>query len=777
VDLTYDAFDLRTRTSLVCGALAFVIAISALLRVRVRTVDWLFAAFAGDIGLSYLAQSLFGFLRAPFWDHARVVLAVLLPVFAVNLFEAMVPDEADDRRHARLGRRSIILAIPALLVTFSPYLEYAPVRIALFLYSVIVVTGGLWELGQRGKYSRSRATQRRVRFLVVTGALAGTFTVADFAWVIGYEPAYHPPPVGVLLSVVFLFMLAQALKHDRLMDLSEMLTRLLVATAVAFVIAGVFYLLVAVVGAFNTMWLNAILAAIVVLVLFNPLRDWVEKQLHRYVFRDGGRLAASLAIARRRLAHSLELDDMGSIVMHALERSRGVTSAGLYLATEDGAMYEQLAALGIDTPPRIEVATANALLELLEYGPVVMEQVRRDAVDGRPLKGEISPETVLAAAEVLGPLSESAVVLGMWAEEGERIGLLVVADRRIRDAFSPEDVTLLETLGAQIGVVVENSRVYLRMKERDRLAVLGQMAAGLAHEIRNPLGAIKGATQLLAEPQGDAELDESSREFIGIILEEVDRLNDVVSRVLDLAREGDASALPIDVNAVVRRTLQVMSAEWGDTPLEIDTELDAELPRSPIDPDQLRQVLMNLLHNAAQATKGKGHIAVVTRTRRRIVPRRDDRLEETWVTIGVEDDGPGISAAARERIFLPFYTTKDDGTGLGLAICQRIVQSAGGRIDVRSRDSVNGGTGTTFEVILPAASEVLATPTPSDAVSASRPPPPVEPAADPEDQLANTAAPDPTRGAEDLEGEAAIAQDGRPVDDFDGALDGVTNGR
>lgn len=718
MDVTYDAFDVRARTTLVCGALALVIAISALLRGRVRTPHWLFAGFAADIGLSYLSQSLFRFFQSAFWDHARVVLAVLLPVFAVNLFEAMVPSEDESRRHARFGRFSLVLSLPALLLTVSPYLEFAAVRIAIFLYSVVVVAGGLWELGQRGKHSRSRATQRRVRFLVITGALAGTFTVADFAWVIGYEPAYHPPPVGVVLSVVFLFMLAQALKHERLMDLSEMLTRLLVASAVAFIIAGIFYLLISVVGAFNTMWLNAILVAIVVLVLFNPLRDWIEKQVHRFVFREGGRLEASLAIARRRLAHSLAIDDMGQVVMHALERSRAVTSATLYLATEDGTMYEELASMG-DAPARIEAATANALLEQLEYGPVVLEQIARDAADRRPLRGEISPEAVLAAAEVLGPVADCAVVLGIWAEEGERVGLLVVADQRIGDAFGPEDVTRLESLASQVAVVIENSRVYAKMKERDRLAVLGQMAAGLAHEIRNPLGAIKGATQLLADPPGDSELDESSREFIGIILEEVDRLNDVVSRVLDLAREGDDAAIPIDVNAVVRRTLQVMSAQWESRedsaedkrgPLAIETALDEGLPRSAIVPDQLRQVLMNLFHNAAQATRGTGQLRVSTRTRQRTVLRRDGRSDNIWVTISVQDDGPGIAPAALERIFLPFYTTKDEGTGLGLAICQRIVQSAGGHIEVRSRV----GEGTTFEVVLPAAMDALGTPAPSE---------------------------------------------------------------
>jgi signal transduction histidine kinase len=249
------------------------------------------------------------------------------------------------------------------------------------------------------------------------------------------------------------------------------------------------------------------------------------------------------------------------------------------------------------------------------------------------------------------------------------------------------------------------------MKEKDRLAVLGQMAAGLAHEIRNPLGAIKGAAQLLADPGDDTELDESSREFVGIIIEEVDRLDTVVGSVLDLARQDTDVVAPIDVNAVVRRTLQVIGADWAEMSISIVTELDEELPRVAIAPDQLRQVLLNLLRNASQAMRGAGNIRVRTRARRRLASRWEGTSDETeQVMISVRDNGPGIAPATLKNIFLPFYTTKEDGTGLGLAICQRIVQGYGGLIEVHSRE----GVGTTFDVVLPAAMEALGTPTPVD---------------------------------------------------------------
>jgi signal transduction histidine kinase len=245
-----------------------------------------------------------------------------------------------------------------------------------------------------------------------------------------------------------------------------------------------------------------------------------------------------------------------------------------------------------------------------------------------------------------------------------------VADDRVHDAYSHDEVTLLEGLAAQIGVVIQNSLVYQRLQERDRLAAIGEMAARLAHEVKNPLGAIKGAAQLLAEPSpGAADIDPASREFLGIILEEVDRLDRVVGAVLDYARPTKGNPAPVDLNGIVRR-------------IRVDAE-------------QLRQVLMNLVRNATQAMNGRGKVVVGTRAR--AAPSAN------WVELRVSDSGPGISQKVLKNLFVPFYTTKNQGTGLGLAISQRLVQSAGGTIEVNTHE----GAGTTFTVVLPASEDPL----------------------------------------------------------------------
>jgi signal transduction histidine kinase len=234
----------------------------------------------------------------------------------------------------------------------------------------------------------------------------------------------------------------------------------------------------------------------------------------------------------------------------------------------------------------------------------------------------------------------------------------------------------------------------MRVKERDRLAALGAMAAGLAHEVKNPLGAIKGAAQLLAE----AQPRKSDEEFVGIILEEVDRLDRVVSSILDYARPRSTEVDPIDVNGAVRRTLQILAPSHDDDQVAITLELSENLPQVRIDAEQLRQVVMNLVTNAVQAMGGSGRVSIATAYRRTARATWPVTLANGAVEIRVADTGPGISTKVLKNLFIPFFTTKAKGTGLGLAISQRIVQNAGGTIDVQT----TAGVGTTFIVVLPA---------------------------------------------------------------------------
>ncbi len=283
-------------------------------------------------------------------------------------------------------------------------------------------------------------------------------------------------------------------------------------------------------------------------MLFEPLREGAERYTHKVFFRERVDLDRAVTRARRALVHVLEVKEMQEVVLSALESSRRATGAALYVRTASGRDFELEAAFGPSAPPRIEVATAHPLVERLDITPSLsFEELAHQIADRRRMglgREAESDDRVLAAAEVLGAFKQG-VCIGVYGEDHELEAVLLVVDDRVRDAFSPDEVALLESLATQMGVVIENSRQHQRLQVRDRLAALGQMAAGLAHEVKNPLGAIKGAAQLLNDSGN--RLDASEREFVGIILEEVDRLDRVVGSVLDYARpsKGDLGAVNV----------------------------------------------------------------------------------------------------------------------------------------------------------------------------------------------------------------------------------------
>ncbi len=699
--------DLRPKTILFCAVLALAIALSVLLRGR-RATHLLFAAFAADMALWYASQSLAGFFRADVWERVTGVLTVLLPQFAIQLFQTVVPDGTPSTK-TRLSRVATLGGIPVLAVTVSPYHDRSFALGAVYTYVFGLLAAALISLAMRGQRSPSRAVRDRVRFLVVVGAAAMTFSMADFLSYLGV----HLPPIGAALSIVFLFVLAESVTRPRLADIYEMAGRLLVSTALAFCLAAIFYLFVMVIGGFDTMYLNAVLAAIVFLVLFEPLENDLETRIHQFFFRERYDLETSVADLRKRLAHVLEIDEMSATLMDGLERSRRVTTAALYLRDQDGDGFDLVGSIGAAVAKRLEALGARPLLDRLErQASLSLEEVARETGKG--------DAAVTAAAASLGAL-QSAVVIAVRGDQGEGgVGLLFVADDRVRDAFTPEEVALLETVGAQLGVVVANSRLYSQMKARDRLAALGSMAAGLAHEVKNPLGAIKGAAQLLEEVGAGSPDDPSGREFVGIILEEVNRLDRVVGSFLDYARPNAGNPIPLDINAAVRRTVQILSSQISDGGIDVHLDLSDPLPRARIDPEKFRQVLMNLMHNAIQAMDGRGKVTVTTSTRRILrrvqasapadpsgaQSRRSLPEDMEQIEVSVRDTGPGISPKVLRNLFVPFFTTKTKGTGLGLAISQSIVQNAGGTIEVQSQP----GSGTRFTILLPAGDEAIVTP-------------------------------------------------------------------
>ncbi|MBW1712409.1 MAG: hypothetical protein JRJ59_04615 [Deltaproteobacteria bacterium] len=252
-----------------------------------------------------------------------------------------------------------------------------------------------------------------------------------------------------------------------------------------------------------------------------------------------------------------------------------------------------------------------------------------------------------------------------------------VALSAVRLAPSAEDQTAFIILLRDLRQVKELEQ---RLRRSERLAALGRLSAGVAHEIRNPLSSIRGLAQYLKSrlPEGSDEAG-----YAGVMIGEADRLNRVVSDLLAYARPKPPRPAPTDLNALVRKVADLVADQAQAKGEEIHLSLDPALEPLWLDEDQMTQVIFNLLLNALES--GAGRIEI-----------RTGRIDGQ-VLLQVADDGPGIDEEDRGRIFDPFFTTKASGSGLGLAISLRIVEEHGGRLTLKDSDQ-----GSLFELALPA---------------------------------------------------------------------------
>ena len=290
------------------------------------------------------------------------------------------------------------------------------------------------------------------------------------------------------------------------------------------------------------------------------------------------------------------------------------------------------------------------------------------------------PEARRAFEEIEERLARGETVRGFEAirvrKDGKRI--------TVQLTLSP----MYDRMGTRVGTtgIVRDVTVLKEMErmllEKERLAAVGELAAVVAHEVRNPLAGIRGGCEILLEGYAEGDMrTEIGRE----VLRQVDRLNRTVHELLLFARPKSMDPVPTDLHALLDRTLGMLREDPSNGEVVTRRDYAEDLPVLSVDPRQMEQVFLNLILNAAQAMHHKGTITISTR-------RASDGVDLTF-----RDTGPGIPHDRMEEIFKPFYTTREQGTGLGLAIVKKIVEAHGGRIEAGSA----GEGGARFTVFLP----------------------------------------------------------------------------
>ena len=401
------------------------------------------------------------------------------------------------------------------------------------------------------------------------------------------------------------------------------------------------------------------------------------------LYQDAQQRSEDLAVLNeitRAVTSSLELDRVLTTSLHSIRQILHVEAGSLILLdAESGESHFRNTLPALEDWIRHDAVQAGggiigAVTTLRE--PLIIKEAQLLRADD----GELALRNLLAV-----PLIVKSRVQGV-----------IIVINRSDGAFTSDDLELLQFLAGAVAVAAENARLYgeladfarelersqAQLIQAEKLAATGRLAASLAHEINNPLQAIHNCLHLVI----DRPLtDEKKKYYLGLAQTEAERLITLVQRTLEFYRPSQGRTSATDVNRLIENVLALSNKRLEHGHVQVRTQLQSDLSPIAAVPDQLTQVLLNLIINAVEAMPQGGDLTIVSAQR------------DTWLAIDVQDTGAGLTPDESARIFEPFYTTKADGTGLGLAVSYGIIQQHGGRIEVKSAP----GQGSSFTVLLP----------------------------------------------------------------------------
>lgn len=520
------------------------------------------------------------------------------------------------------------------------------------------------------------------------------------------------PSIANILLCLYLFIISEAIIHQRLLNVTGLFNRVVVLTFISVCVAVIYMLFVAWVDEAPGLFaLNSVLASFIILMVIDPFRKLTSIGVMRLFTQSYSRFERRIEEAQLQLTGVLDTPGLAQLTLSLLESTLRCESATVFVLRSDGTKYRRIRGMRDDAAIAREILANHPVIEFFNRmrrrgeTPVILDQYLENEID------RTTSQTQRQAYDLVlkGMLGLNANIAIPFIDNTTVLGFVAVRANNPPEPWGNNWglLSVIYPFFLQAARTLKNMDVYVRLREKDRLAALGEMAAGLAHEIRNPLGAIKGAAQYL-EPQSEGP----QAAFLGVIVEEVNRLNKVVTQFLDYSRPLSADMVEYDIGTLLERTHAFFQSNRHANPQTAahypNLELVAPeggfsaLPKVRCAPEQIKQVLVNLVQNAVHSLTQSpppegGRIILSAAAERRL---RDNALE---VIVSVEDNGRGIARENLDKIFIPFFTTSPSGTGLGLPICSRIVEAHGGSIEVLSEE----GKFTRFSMRLPVSEKTV----------------------------------------------------------------------
>jgi signal transduction histidine kinase len=412
-------------------------------------------------------------------------------------------------------------------------------------------------------------------------------------------------------------------------------------------------------------------------VCLDPVRALVGIFYQRIFLQEAGRISGLTHEAGKEIAGAFHGGAIAAATDRFLQKALGVPLVSFYALDAEGKYFRKLldGTREQDLPeslpasfPLLTVFATRAWHPAL--GLELDRRTQRETLTTKVAQAQLALESLESLRSTLAfPLLHHRTVLGFATVS------LQEPPEHWEESWG--SLPLLAPYFEKAGEALHELEVYARLRERDRLATIGEMAAGLAHEIRNPLGAIKGAAQLLEPEPGDPR-----EPFLKIIVEEVNRLNLVVTQFLNYAKPFRGEPEWADLRGLVQSVAEAFTPRAEAAGVVFQLHCPDAMPLVRCQPSLIRLVVMNLLENAFRALQAeKGGQINPTILLRLAHTIRDSSVE---VELSVEDNGPGMSPEVLDKAFIPFFTRSPQGTGLGLSICQKIAEAHAGRMEASS---------------------------------------------------------------------------------------------
>jgi len=444
---------------------------------------------------------------------------------------------------------------------------------------------------------------------------------------------------------------------------------------------------------FGSLWWILPAAAFYILAFWALIVYFLStRRMEERVLEDHRRYHRTLISASSGLLRVRNLKHLCKLIVYVVNRTVRLTHTGLFLFDPKEGHYFLRAVRHQSMMPASMIIKEDApvIKALTKRKDLLLDELQAGGID---LLSAAENESAYAWMRQL----EARLIIPSFSR-GKLLAFLVLGRKRNTEPYTADDIDIFSGLANQAALAIENALVFeeLRQSEQnmmqsEKLASLGQLASGMAHEIHNPLTIISGEAQLyLARFEGK---DPNTDKVLKSIIEECQRAADITRRILRFAKPAPvvarlAELKPVDLRLAIDDSLTLARYQVKLDKIDIAFEIPGDLPKVRGSENQIQEVMLNLIMNACQAMGEKG--GALTFTGRAANGRQ--------VELSVSDTGPGVPASKLKKIFDPFFTTKQAGTGLGLFVSQRIVQSHGGVLEAAS----NEGKGTCFTMRLPA---------------------------------------------------------------------------